>query len=185
MTNLAADLREKAEVNIVSRKSHIEPTDEEIFKFPLVFMTGHNRFDYSDRQIAALREYLDRGGFLIADACCGKKEFDASFRAMVKRLYPGSSMQPISSDHPVLTGKIGLSLGEVCYRKVLAEKLSARGTTSPSLETVTIDGRTAILYSRYDWSCALQGDKPCNCHGYADKDGRKLAMSVALFAISY
>ena len=185
MLNLAADLRDKAKVNIVARKSHIQPTDEAIYKYPLLFMTGHGRFQYSQRQITALREYLNRGGFLISDACCGSKEFDAGFREMVEQLYPNDSLQPASPEHPILKGKVGVSLGELSYRKVLAEKLNTRGTTSPSLETVAIDGRTVIIYSRYDWSCALQGDKPSNCHGYADNDGQKLARSIGLFAIGY
>ena len=46
-------------------------------------------------------------------------------------------------------------------------------------------GRTAILYSKYDWSCALEGDSPYSCRGYADADGRKLALNLFLYAISY
>jgi len=86
---------------------------------------------------------------------------------------------------------VGVPLGELKYRRILAEELKTagvkawHGTTRPPLESVTLDGRSAILYSKYDYSCALEGDKPYSCCGYVDADGRKLALDLFLYAISY
>ena len=42
------------------------------------------------QQQEALRDYLNRGGVLFADACCGSSSFDRSFRDLVQQLYYNS-----------------------------------------------------------------------------------------------
>ena len=80
---------------------------------------------------------------------------------------------------------MGVPLGELRYRRILADELKSRGTAHPPIEAVTVRGRTVILYSKYDWSCALEGDNPYSCRGYVDADGKKLALNLFLYAISY
>jgi len=41
--------------------------------YPFIYMTGHRDFRFSDAEVAALRRYLKAGGFLMADACCGRQ----------------------------------------------------------------------------------------------------------------
>ncbi len=191
MARLAALLRDKAKVDVVARGRHLRTTDETIYQYPVVFMTGHFEFKLSPKEVDALRLYLKRGGVLMAEACCGRKKFDQAFRKMVKVLFPNDPLKPLPDDHPINTGKVGVPLGELKYRRILAEELKTagvkawHGTTRPPLESVTLDGRSAILYSKYDYSCALEGDKPYSCCGYVDADGRKLALDLFLYAISY
>ena len=40
---------------------------------------------FPERIERALRAYLEAGGFLLADACCGRQAFDAAFRREIKR----------------------------------------------------------------------------------------------------
>ncbi len=185
LVNLAADLRDKAKIDVVAQGRSLAPDDEKLYEYPVVFMTGHYGFGYSDKQIAAFRKYLDSGGVLVADACCGAAAFDKSFRELAAKLYPDNKLKLLEEDHPIFTGKAGSPLGELLYRKVLADELKSRGTTRPPIEAVVIDGRTVILYSKYDFSCALEGDKPYSCRGYQDADGRKLALNLFLYAITY
>jgi hypothetical protein len=185
LVNLAALLRDSAKVDVVARSRYLQPQDEALYEYPVVFMTGHHSFKYTDEQIAALRKYLDRGGFLFADSCCGRKAFDASFRELVKKLYPKKTFAKLPAKHPIYKGNPGTPLGEVRYRKVLAEELKSRGTTTPPLERIELDGRTVILYSPFDFSCALEGDRPYACRGYMDQGGKRLALNIVLFAIGY
>ncbi len=184
LVNWAGLVRDRANVTVVARERHLKPTDDALYEHPVVFMHGHFSFAYDDEEIAALRNYLDRGGVLLADACCGRKAFDTSFRKMVARLYPQRKLTALGRDHPILTGQVGRPLGELAYRKVLADELGRRGTSHPPLEAVTVDGRTVILYSRYDFTCALEGDRPYSCRGYQDEDGRRLALNLLLYAIT-
>ncbi len=191
LVNLAKILRDRAKVTVVSKNRHIKATDEAIYEYPVIFMNGHYSFTLSDAEIKALRKYLSKGGTLIANPCCGQKAFDKSFRAMVKSLFPDESMTPLAKDHPLYKGKIGVPLGELTYRKILQDDLKKsgesnwRGTSRPRIESVTVDGRTAILYSRWDFCCALEGDHPYSSRGYVDEDGQKLALDLFLYALTY
>lgn len=185
LINMAAALRDKARMDVVAKDRQIDATDEKIYEYPVLFMTGHYSFALSPREVDALRQYLNRGGFLIADACCGQAAFDKSFRELIKQLYPETDLKPLEDDHPIYSGKVGLQLGEVKYRQILATSINSRGTTKPPLEAIAVKGRTVIMYSKYDFTCALEGDNPFSCRGYVDADGQRLALNILLYAISY
>ena len=187
MVRLASALRTGANVDVVARSRHIRPGEKALYEYPIVFMNGHSSFRFSPAESKALREYLLRGGTLIANACCGRKPFDKSFRAMAQSLFPEKDRQLklLPKTHPIFTGKTGIVLGEVTYRPILAKTLGSRGTNHPPVESVQIGGRDVILYSRYDWCCALQGDRPFSCLGYAEKDGGRLGMAIVLYAMKY
>jgi hypothetical protein len=200
MVNLARMLRDKAKVDVFAKARHLRADDKKIFEYPVLFTHGHQSFQLSRQEIENLRLYLQRGGVLVACACCGRRAFDASFREMVRQLYPPGTkdsqdnliaLESLPRDHPILSGKVGVKLGELRYRKMLAEELKQigvpnwRGTQYPNIEAAVIDGSARIIYSKYDFSCALEGDRPYSCRGYQEEDGKKLALNIFLYAISY
>ena len=91
---------------------------------------------------------LETGGLLLADAACGKKEFDESFRELVKKMYPDAKLEVIPLDDELYSEKLnGVAIRTVKRR----EKLEGEGPEGgfkelPShLEGVKIDGRWAII----------------------------------------
>ena len=52
----------------------------------------------------------------------------------------------------------------------------------PLLEGIEIDGRLAVIYSKYDISCALERQSAGNCEGYLPEDAVKLATNIVLYA---
>jgi hypothetical protein len=191
MVELTALLRRTANVDVVTRQRNLRTTDETLYEYPVVFMTGHYGFEMSKEETDALGKYLRRGGFLFADACCGRKEFDQAFRKMVQQMFPDEELETLPRDHVIFNGKIGKRLGRMTYRKILAEERKKAGdpdptgTNHPPVYVVKIDGRIVLAYSPYDFSCALEGDKPYSCRGYIDEDGRNLAVNLVLYAIMY
>ncbi|MBN1941936.1 MAG: DUF4159 domain-containing protein [Phycisphaerae bacterium] len=185
MTSLAELLRKKADVDVVAQERAVRATDKAIYEYPVVFMTGLYEFDMPEEDIRALREYLKKGGFLLVNNGCGRDAFRKSFRKFAKQLFPDHPLKPIPDDHPIYTGQTGVHLGEVLYRPYLAKEKGARGTTRPPLEQITLEGQTVVLYSPYDFGCALEGVKPYASRGYLQDSGRRLATAMFLFAISY
>ncbi|HIE97145.1 MAG TPA: DUF4159 domain-containing protein [Fuerstia sp.] len=53
----------------------------------------------------------------------------------------------------------------------------------PVLEGVEIDGRYAVVYSRYDISCALENQASLACDGYVEEDAMKLAINIVLYSM--
>ena len=66
-------------------------------------MNGHESPRFSGEARALLRDYIEQGGFLLADACCGRVEFDRGFRALMKDVFPEPqhALKPLPPEHPV------------------------------------------------------------------------------------
>jgi RNA polymerase sigma factor (sigma-70 family) len=80
-----------------------EATVNELLGAPILFINGHKAPEFAPGDKVKLREYVDRGGFILADACCGSAEFDAGFKALMKELFPDEPdpLRPLAGDHPI------------------------------------------------------------------------------------
>jgi hypothetical protein len=76
---------EKTQVPVKYAVREVPLSDAKLFDSPLLYMTGHESITLNDDEIARLRRYLAQGGMLFAEACCGRKGFDASFRCSRSR----------------------------------------------------------------------------------------------------
>jgi hypothetical protein len=82
-------------------------TVDDLLETPVLFMSGHDAFDLSEKQKETLKKYLENGGFLFAEACqgdgCGRAPFDESFRDLMAEMFPDSDLEPLQRDHPIWT----------------------------------------------------------------------------------
>lgn len=78
---------------------------DEIFKTkpPFIFLTGHRDFQFTEKEVENLREYLLIGGMLWADnSLPGRRSrFDEAFRREMKRVFPDRDSEVLPKDHPV------------------------------------------------------------------------------------
>lgn len=79
----------------------IRLTDDRLFDYPWLYATQVGFWDLSDKEIARLREYLLRGGFLMADDFWNENE-RAVFMRTMQRVFPNRSVREIKGDDPVL-----------------------------------------------------------------------------------
>jgi len=80
----------------------LRATDEELMECPFLFMTDPGSVDFSDNEIAGLREYLMRGGFLWADDMWGNYAW-SNFERQITKILPEYSIQELTPDHPLFT----------------------------------------------------------------------------------
>ena len=190
MRNLMAHLRDAAGLDVVLEsdpsKTQLQMNDPELFKFKFVYMHGRKRFQFDANDLANLKANLRSGGLLFADACCGKPEFDAAFRDMVKQLYPDTPLELIPLDDELYSAEIGGTALRTVKRR---EKAGGDGPDGgyrampPHLEGVKVDGRWVIIYSKYDIGCALEGHKATDCLGHTRDSALDLATAAALYAL--
>ena len=77
-----------------------------LLQSPVLYLNGHGRIPFVGRkgdllnvQERILQRYVDEGGFLFAEACCGDPEFAASFRELMDRLFKGNKLAPLPETH--------------------------------------------------------------------------------------
>lgn len=183
LVRFAEYLRDTVGLDVVTRYRAVRLDDPELYTSPILFMTGHYRFELSGREIAGLVGHLRRGGFLLAEACCGRAEFDAAFRQMIRQAFPDGELKRLPDDHPIFRGQPGFRLERVGYKPAaLAENPELR---RPVLWGLEIEGRLAVVYSPYSIGCGLDGHVCYNCRGYLDEDARRLATNIVLYALTH
>jgi hypothetical protein len=73
----------------------------DLLQTPVLFISGKDGLALSPDAKQRLREYVNQGGFIFAEACCNSKIFDAQFRALMKELFPDNPLRLLRPDHPV------------------------------------------------------------------------------------
>ncbi len=183
LVHFAEYLRDNVQLDVVTQYKPVRLTDAELCTCPILFLTGHYRFDLSQREIDALVAHLSRGGFLLAEACCGREAFDSAFRALIKQAFPDSPLKRLPDNHPIFRGQPGFRLETIGYKPAaLAEDPELR---TPELWGLEVEGRLALVYSPYSIGCGLDGHVCYNCRGYLDDDARKLAANIILHALTH
>ena len=98
LPNLLEAVRARTGVPVAMREATVTPLDPGLRDHPYVYMTGHGNVRFSPAERAALREYLDGGGFLHADDNYG---LDESFREEMEQIFPDIALTEIPAHHPV------------------------------------------------------------------------------------
>jgi Domain of unknown function (DUF4159) len=79
----------------------LQLTDERLFDYPWLYATQTGFWDLDDVEVSRLREYLLRGGFLMADDFWGENEL-AVFTDTMERVFPDRKMVALHGDDAVL-----------------------------------------------------------------------------------
>jgi hypothetical protein len=86
---------------------------DDLLQSPVLFLGGRNsplpNAPGQKQEIAqTIRDYLDRGGFLLADANCGGAGFDQGFRELMGLVFPEPEykLRPLPPEHPVWRAEI-------------------------------------------------------------------------------
>ena len=110
---------------------------QEMLQAPIVFFNGHEAPDFSPQAKTNLHDFVEQGGFIFADACCGSRAFDQGFRRLMKELFPGEDfkLRLLPADHPVWRSRHLLS------------------PVAHPLLGIEHGCRTVVIYSPSDLSC--------------------------------
>jgi hypothetical protein len=73
--------------------------DPELFKFPIAYMAEAGFWTMSEAELAGLKAYIAKGGFLIFDDFVGQAWYN--FEAQMNRVFPRAIWHEMTADHPV------------------------------------------------------------------------------------
>jgi hypothetical protein len=81
----------------------VRPTDESLFRCPLVIMTAPGSAVFDEEEAAALRTYLAKGGFLWADDFWGTDQWE-QWEEQLRKVLPAADhpIVDIAMDHPMM-----------------------------------------------------------------------------------
>ena len=153
----------------------------ELAETPLLYLAGDREFPIpSPGRIAALRRYLEFGGFLIIDSAEGTTggAFDGSVRQLIDALFP----------HPQPGFKL-LPSDHVIYKSFyLLRRPLGRLAITPTIEGVFRDDRAIIAYCQNDLGGAWQRDDMGNFEFVCEPGGerqREMAFRLGVNLVMY
>ncbi|MDD5348963.1 MAG: DUF4159 domain-containing protein [Chthoniobacteraceae bacterium] len=104
---LRRELKRLTNVNVSMEPKVVRLGDfDDMCLNPFVFMTAGGSFELPPNEEQNLHEFLQRGGFILADDCMGtgKNDRDAFFQCyskLIDKLYPDNPMRKIPYDHEI------------------------------------------------------------------------------------
>jgi hypothetical protein len=194
MRVLMSHMQKKQGLDVILQTKPILLGDINLPNYKFLYMHGRREFQFSEGHMKKLREHLENGGLLLADACCGDERFDKAFREMIVKTF-GRPLEPIRMDDPFLSDKVGENLQRLELR-------TKRGAPYVSMEPIlegvrlTPDSKNAnendpkkpkspwiVIYSKYDIGCALDRHSSSDCLGYSHESALKLAAQAVQYAL--
>lgn len=98
ITNLLAAIAERTTLDVERNEARVSLTDNRLWDYPFLHMTGHGNVMFSETEVTRLREYLLRGGFLHVSDNYG---LDESFRREIARVFPDRELVDVPLSHPI------------------------------------------------------------------------------------
>lgn len=96
--NLLKFISENTNIRTNAKYVNADLEGNEIFNFPITFLTGHGNVVFSDKSVKFLRDYFENGGFMIIDDDYG---LDKSIRREIKKVFPKNDLVELPFDHDI------------------------------------------------------------------------------------
>ena len=126
-------------------------------------------------KIENLRTYFAHGGLLFASECCSRPAFPSAWQREFNRVLPGESIRPLAYDHPI-------------YRSfyLIDGVRSLTDGSNVFLQGLFLRDRLVAVMCEDGLCCAFSADNRCNRgKGVTPEDGRKLALNIAVYALTH
>jgi hypothetical protein len=179
--NLLRHARDNSTLEVKFNRVSARAKDPRITAYPLLYMTGHFEFVWDEEDVQRLRKYLVAGGMLLADACCGRMAFDQAFRRAIGKVLPEHKLEPLPADHPLYD----LHYDTRTTRFTERTKEDYGDLSAPALEGISLDGRLAVVYSRFDLGNGWEQFPHPYSYGYETEDALKLGTNLLVYAVTH
>jgi hypothetical protein len=157
-----------------SRRFHaVKLSENELFEFPLVIMTGEGAFDLPDGERQNLRKFVEGGGMLLASASCSSPDWDRSFRAEMAKVFPDHALAALGMDHPIF---------HTVYD--VTELKGGHGPVRP-LEGITVGGRLGVIYSIDGLNNTAHTQGCCCCGGNEITNCEQINVNILAYSLLY
>ncbi|WP_369047584.1 DUF4159 domain-containing protein [Tenacibaculum sp. UWU-22] len=135
VTNLVSYTNQHCNTKIDKNVKTVTPNDEELFNYPIIFMTGHGNVFFSEEDIENLKNYLISGGFLEISDNYG---MDKYIRKELQKMFPKLTLQEIPTNHPIYHQTFSFNNG--------IPKIHEHDGTPPQGLGLFYEGRLIVFY---------------------------------------
>jgi hypothetical protein len=179
--NLLKHVRDNSTMEVKFKRENVRLSDPRVAEYPLLYATGHREFAWTHEEAARLARYLKAGGLLLADACCGRMAFDLAFRREIAKALPEAKLERLPPDHPLY--HCHYDIKQVEYTPRVYEDFGQ--INAPDIEGISIDGRLAVIYSRFDLGNGWERFPHPYSYGLAEESALQIGTNVLVSAVTH
>ncbi len=152
----------------------IRLTDDDLFSYPMLFITGHGNIAFTDEECVRLRKYLENGGFLWASDDYG---MDVSLRREMKKVLPGREFSEVPFGEKIYNMPNRFPDG--------LPKIHEHAGGPPHGYAIYIDGRIAVFYDfNTDIGDGLEAPAIHKDPPEKRESAFKMALNIVFYALS-
>lgn len=96
--NLLKYVKKHTNINVDPRYEFVELSSDNLFRYPVIFITGHGNLRFTSTEAKNLKAYLANGGFLYIDDDYGLDKF---IRKEMKKVFPNSEFVELPFSHGI------------------------------------------------------------------------------------
>jgi hypothetical protein len=173
----------------------VRPTDDSLFQCPLVIMTAPGSAIFDETEVAALRTYFAKGGFLWADDFWGSDQW-AQWEEQLRKVFPAAShpITDVPMDHPMLRAQFVVTeipqIPNIGYFRRSGGDTSERGADSatPRARVIADDSGQVMVLMTHNTdisdSWEREGEDASYFYAFSPK-GYALGINVLLYALTH
>lgn len=174
LPNLASEINNRTTLKVAPDQVVVAFDTPELFDYPFIFLTGHGEMKLSESEVANLREYLIRGGFLYVDDDYG---LDKYFRREIEKVFPGVEIEELPFTHPIYH-----SFYDFSY----LPKIHKHDAKPPKGYGVFYQGRLVVFYT-YETNISDGWADPWVHNDPPEKreEAFKFGINIVIYAMTY
>jgi hypothetical protein len=175
-------LEKDSSIPVNLKRESIDLESDDMTPYPFLFFTGLDDFVLTDKQIAALRKHVKRGGTLLVNNALGLAKFHQAAIRELKRAFPDSKLDVLPRTHAIFSSLYRVR--EVKFTPTLEEDQGDILKGRPLLFGAKIGGRLAVLYSPYDLEGGWNEVRYPLSRGYQSESAKQLGCNIIMFAMT-
>ncbi len=162
--NLLKFIKDNTTIKTNPEYVFVDVSSNDIFAYPILFITGHGNIVFSKEDVLRLRKYLEEGGFIYIDDDYG---LDKAVRREFKKVYPNKRFIELPFKHNIYHNVYNFEYGP--------PKIHEHNNKPPQGFGIFIGKRMAVFYT-YE-------SNPSD--GWADKEAHNDPENVRIEALKF
>jgi len=96
--NLLKFVNQETTIKVKPEYVFVEISSDDVFNYPLLFITGHGNIGFSESEVSRIRKYLERGGFIYIDDDYGMNK---AIRREFKKVFLNQEFVELPFNHNI------------------------------------------------------------------------------------
>ena len=106
VANIARWIGKQVERELNWQVVNLDSSLEDLLDAQILYLAGNQELKFKPEHEANLKQFVEQGGLILANADGAASNFAASFKAMGKRMFPAYEFAPLPETHPIFTAEM-------------------------------------------------------------------------------